>query len=323
MLTLTLTLTLTLMLGLLPGLAAAQAYPAQPVKLIVSSAAGSAPDAVARLVAAAMAEELKQAVIVDNRVGANGVIGVDAAARAGADGYTLLVAPLGTMSANPHLYAKLPQNPLAAFTGITRLAAGYFFLAVRSDLEPKTLPQFVQYAKARPGRLNGAIPAPGSIPHLTMELLRRSAGIEFNTVPYKSTTGASLAVASGEADFIIETLATLRPHVQAGRVRLLAISTAARSEVAPEVPTFAEGGVAGMEVAGWIGLFAPAGTPRERVVLLQAAAGRALQRPQVRQSLAAQALPVDGLAGDAFNLQWKADAERWGRVVRDAGIRLE
>ncbi|OUM02448.1 Bug family tripartite tricarboxylate transporter substrate binding protein [Variovorax sp. JS1663] len=309
--------------ALLPWAAAAETWPARPVRVIVSSAPGSAPDTVARIVGQAMAEELGQPLVIDNRVGANGLIGVDAAARVPADGYGLLIAPQGTMSANPHLYARLPQDPLAAFVGVTRLASGAFFLAVRSQLDVASLPELIAQARAKPGRLNGAIPAPGSVPHLTTELFRRASKIEFNAVPYKTTTAAAAAVAAGEVDFVIETLATLKPHLQAGRVRLLAIAATARSDIAPEVPTFAEGGVPQMEVAGWIGLFAPAGTRAEVIAILQRCAGRALRRPQVQQALAGMALPADGTAGDAFTAQWKADSERWARVIREARIRLD
>jgi tripartite-type tricarboxylate transporter receptor subunit TctC len=310
-------------LALAPMHALAQAYPSKSVQVLIGSQAGSSPDLVARLVVQAMSEDLKQPFVVENRIGANGVIAVDAVARSAPDGHTVLVAPLGTVSINPYLYPKTARNPLTELAAVTKLVNSTFFLVVRSTLPVKNLNELIQMAKASPGKLNAAAPTQGSLPHLAIELLKQSAAVDVLNIPFKGSPAAALAVAAGDADFMLETLLTLGNHIQSGKVRALAVTIPTGAEAAAGLPTFAEAGVQGMDISGWIGMFAPAATPKEVILKLQGAASRALQRPEVRDRLNGLANAPEGNTPDQFSAQWKADSDRWAKVIKAAGIRLE
>ncbi len=303
--------------------AAAQRYPSGPVRLIAPGPPGSPRDLRARWVAEKLAPVLGQPVVVDNRAGAGGNIGMEAAAKSPADGHTLVIVDLGTLAQNPHLFARTGYDPIADFTPVTRLVDSVLMLAVPAQLPAKSVTELIRLAKAEPGKLSYGSSGIGTPPHMAGELFRRMAGIDVVHVPYKGASPALMDLVGGRLAYTIDNLALQWPQVKAGKLRALAVTGRQRVAAAPEVPTLAESGLAGYEYSAWMGVAAPAATPRDIVARLNAELVRALRSPEAREWFAAQGGEVVGDSPETFAAVVRTEHARWGAIIRDAGIRAE
>ncbi len=297
--------------------APAETWPARPVKLVVPFAAGSATDAMARVLAQELAARLGQNVVVDNRAGAFGQIAAVHVARAAPDGYTLFVTTNTTHSANPHLYRGLPYDPLKDFEPVARTATLPFMLVVGPAFPARTAREWLDQARARPGEVTFATASSTSL--VAARTAGRLAGVQLTAVPYKASPQAVLDVAGGQVHCMFADFATAMPLVQSGRLRVLALATGVRSPLLPAVPPLAET-IPGFEVGSWNGVFAPAGTPRELVGRVGDEVLRILAKPDVRDRLAALGFEVAPLGPEALGRYVRDQLQVWGRMIRDAGI---
>ena len=302
--------------------AVAQNYPTKPVRVVVAWPPGGGTDVIARTVAQKMVEALGQPVVVDNRAGANGIIGADLVAKAPADGYTALVT-IASHAINPTLYAKLPYDTLADLAPVSLLAEYPFVITVHPSLPVKTLREFVDFAKARPGQLSFASSGNGSGPHLGMELFMTRAGIRMVHVPYKGAGQAMTDLVSGQVQVFLNNFLAGAPMIKAGKLRALAVTGAHRSKAAPELPTVVEAGVPDYVVTGWYGMFVPAATPAAAVSALNGAAVKALRAKDVADRLSSEAAEI--VASDPARLGsfLRAEIAKWAEVVRRAQLRPE
>ena len=302
---------------------AQETYPSHVVKLVVPYAAGGSTDPIARLFAKGLSEVLQRQVIVDNRPGANGLIGTEGVARAAPDGYTLLLGPIATNAIAGSLYTHLPYDPIKDFVAVTEVARSPLLLVVGPSLPVKSLAELQAYARANPGKLNYASGGQGTASHIGAALLAHRAGLVMQHVPYKGSGLALNDVLGGHTDLMFDSIATSLQQVRGGKLRALGISSASRSPIAPEIPTLAEAGLPGFELVWWFGLFAPRGTPMEIVNKLSAASIDVLTRPETRVSFAAQGLEAVGSTPADFGRKVVHEADVWGKVIRDAGIKVE
>jgi tripartite-type tricarboxylate transporter receptor subunit TctC len=304
--------------------AAQDHYPAKPVKLLVPYAPGGATDIIARIVAQRLTESLKESFIVENRTGANGNIALEAAAKAPADGYTLLVGNVSTNAINENIYAdQLTIRPTRDLVGVTKLVEIPHIVVANAGFPANNIAELVAAAKKAPGKLNYASVGMGSYPHLDMERLERAAGIELTHVPYKGGAGQAIpAMIAGEVQVAFFNMASLLPHIKSGRLKPLAAVPAQRLPELPNVPTLAEQGYPGIGTNAWQGLFAPSATPRPIIDKLFAAVARALG--QERDSLASKMLTVAvSPSPDEFNALVRRETQAWGEFLRDAKIKIE
>lgn len=312
--------------GLLPSLAVladSPAWPAKSIRLIVPFPAGGATDVVARVVAQNVSATLGQAVVVDNRTGAGGTIGASEAAKAPADGYTLLLTTTSTHAISPHLMPRLAYDPVRDFTPIAHLADAPNVLLVTSSLPVKSVAELITYVKARPRQLNYASSGNGTIVHLNAAEFAARAGIEMTHVPYKGTGPSMTDLAAGQVHVLFDSIVTAMPQARAGRVRALAVTSAQRSPLAPELPTVAESGLPGFTATTWFGLYGPARLQPPLVARIHQAFAQAVQAPAVVQAMAqVGAVPASGTPAE-FAAMVAADSQRWARVIRDQKISLE
>ena len=299
--------------------ALANDYPSKSIRLIVPFAAGGAVGAVARVLSAPLSASLGQSIVIDNRGGAGGIIGMDAVAKAPPDGYTLLLAHSG-LTYMPGLYRKLPFDPAADFDGIITAVSGTYVLAVTADAPVKTVGELVAYAKANPGKLSYGSAGIGSTLHLAAEFFKRAAGIDVIHVPYKGAAQATTDLVGGQLQMMFGPTVAILPLAQAGKIRALAVTSPKRSALAPGLPTMMESGVPGFEVTGWYGLAAPAGTPKHVVQQLNAAANGALTARELIEQFRLQGYEPLGGTPEDMNVQIKADVARWSKIIRDAAI---
>ncbi len=304
------------------GLAHAQ-YPAKPVRLVVPFPAGGGADILARNMSGKLGEVLGQTVVVDNRPGAGGNVGAEAVARAAPDGYTLFFGTNGTHAINQSLYRKLAFDPIKDFAPVIHLQSIAAVMIVNPAVPAKTVREFVDYARARPGQLAYASAGNGTTSHLAVELLKTMTGMDLVHVPYKGGAAAMTDLIAGQVPITIDVMANALPQVKAGKVRALGVTPAKRVQAAPEIPTIAESGVPGYEVTAWTGVLVPAGTPPEIVARLNDALNRVLQDPDVRaRMLAGGAEPVGGSPG-AFGAFIRAETEKWAQVVKASGAQVD
>jgi tripartite-type tricarboxylate transporter receptor subunit TctC len=300
----------------------AQQWPSKAIRVVVNFPPGGAADQIARGVAPPLGEALGQPVVVENRPGANGNIGAEAVAKSAPDGYTLLMSSGGAFSVNPHLYTRLPFDPLKDLVPVAAAARILVFLVVKPDLPVKSVEEFVALARASPGRLSYGSPGSGSSPHIAGEMFKRAAKVDVVHVPYKGAAPALTDLLGGQLDFMFDPGIGLG-HVRAGKLRLLAVGSPKRSPLFPDAPTVAEAGMAGFDADSWFGFYAPAGVPADILGRLNRELNRALQTPPVRDRiLAIGGEPVAMSAAEFAEVQRK-DRERFGVVVREAGIRLD
>ena len=312
---------LALLLGLAAGAAAAQTYPASRVSILTSFPPGGGTDFLARLVAQKLNEKWGKPVVVENRVGGNGIIGARAAASAAADGHTLYMGSSNHMIMLPAVYEKAPFDPLKDFVPVIPVGSQAFVLLVHPSLPVHSVSDLVAYAKARPGELNYAAPGIGGIEHLSGVVLQNRTATRMVHIPYKGSADGLAAVLSGEqVKLTFASIASATPNIRAGRLRPLAITAAQRSPALPDVPTATEAGLGDFVMLSWNGIFAPAGTPPEIVKQLNADIRHLLTLPDVMQRLSAVGVEAMGGSPEAFAALIKSELERWSAVVKESGI---
>ncbi|BEP94221.1 tripartite tricarboxylate transporter substrate binding protein [Acidovorax sp. A79] len=302
--------------------ASATGWPAKPVKLVVGYAAGGATDVIARLVAARLGDQLGQPVVVDNRAGANSNVGAEAVARAPADGYTLYVYTIAN-TINATLYPKLGYDPVKDFEPIGMIARIPNILVVNPKLPVKNLADYVRYAKESKDGITFASSGSGSSIHLSGEMFKMQSRLKMLHVPYRGSAPAVTDLLGGQVDSMFDNTPSALPHVQAGKLRAIAITSAQRSPLLPDVPTLAESGYAGFDVQSWFGLAAPAGTPRAVVEQVNAALNKVLAQPEVRNRLQELAATPDGGTPDKMRSFAAAEIKRWREVVKESGASAE
>ena len=302
--------------------AAMAQYPARPVHLIVPIPPGGAPDIAARLLGAKLSESLGQPVVIENKVGSNGNIASEYVARAAPDGYTLALIADSQVVINPHIYSKMSFDTLRDLAPVSTVASNQFVLAINPSLPPKTFPEFIEYAKKANPPLAYASGGNGSQHHLTMEMLKRRAGIELLHIPYRGGSPATMATVSGETAAMWAGSSNA-PQIKAGRLRALAMSGASRSAQYPDLPTIGEF-YPGFANSIWLGIFAPAGLPEPVLERLRGELKRALESPEIKQRFnSAGGLEPLALPAEEFAALIRRDYEKYGRVVKEIGIRLD
>lgn len=300
----------------------AQAYPAKPIQLVVPLGPGGINDIISRMIAQRLTESLGQSVIVVNRPGAGGIIGSEAVAKAPPDGYTILMVYSSHM-VNPSLYAKLPYDTIRDFAPITLVNTVNLVLTVGAAVPAASVRELIALAKARPGQLNYGTIGIGSLGHLAGIRFVKAADIDVVQVPYKSAPEVTTALLRGDATFYFDSPITALPFIRSGKVRALAVTSAARSSVLPDVPTLAEAGLRGFEVVGWNGLLAPGGTPRPIIDKLNFEVVRILRSAEVIALLKEQGVDVVGDAPEEFAGVIRTDIEKWHGIIEAAGIKIE
>jgi tripartite-type tricarboxylate transporter receptor subunit TctC len=301
--------------------AAAQEYPTKPVRLIVPFPPGGSNDVVGRIVAAQLGERLGKQVVVDNRGGAGGVLGTEAAANAVPDGYTLLVISLAH-AVNPGLY-KLKYDPIKSFVPIAMLGSGVNVLCVHPSVPANTVQELIALANQRPGELNYASAGPGSFQHMGSELFKLMAGVDIIHVPFKGGGPAMIDVVGGHSQIVLSSLIQTMPHIRSGKLRPLGTGGAKRSPILPDVPTIAEAGVPGYEMANWWGIVAPAGTPQAIVDGLAKEIGVVLSSPETQKVFSTEGAEVAQKTGAEFGGFIEAELEKWQRVVKEGKIKAD
>ena len=312
----------SVVLAAMPSLATAQAYPAKPIRWISPWPAGGANDIFSRAIGQKIGESLGQQVLVDNRPGAAGTIGSDIAAKAPADGYTLVMGSSPTHAIAPALYPALPYDPLRDFSAVTLVGSVPNVLVLHPSVPAKTVKEFIAVAKARPGKLNFASTGNGTSQHLSAELFKFMAGLDMVHIPYKGTAPALTELVAGQVDLAFENMPALIPHIQAGRLRALAVTTTKRSAVMPELPTIAEAALPGYDASVWFGVFAPAGTPRPVIDRLHGEILKALQTQDLKSRMVAMGTDVSGMGPDDFSAYVRKEIPKWANLVKAAGVKV-
>ena len=299
--------------------ATAQTYPAKPVRIIVPFVPGGPSDLLARLFGQKLAEASGQPFVIENRGGANGMVGAEIVAKSPPDGYTLVLATNGTHGMNSSLFAKVPYDPVKDFAPITRLALQYFLLVSHPSLPVRSLKELIQLARAQPGQIAWAYG--GAPTQLGAELFRKEAKVNVLLIPYKGNAPAVTSVVSGEAQVVFGGIAHTGPQVKAGRLRALGVAGAQRSQLLPEIPTMAESGLPGFEVSAWYGLLAPGATPRAILDRLNGEVMRILKLPDVQHRLQSEAFETPSDTPEGMAAVIRAELAKWASVVKDAGIK--
>jgi tripartite-type tricarboxylate transporter receptor subunit TctC len=311
------------LLALVSSAALAQTYPAKPVTWIVPFPPGGGTDISARTLAAKLTDKWKQSVLIENRTGAAGIVGADAATKARPDGYTLLIVNVGITSINPELYPRLPYDPDKAFVPISLICELPFVLMASTKFPPNSVKELVAYAKANPEKVTFASSGQGGSPHLTAEIFQLATGTKLTHVPYRGGGPAMTDLMAGQVDLLFASVLEGSGHIKAGRLKGLAVTHAQRSPALPEVPTLAEAGVKNAESGSWIALLAPAGTPPAITAKVAADIREAVAAPDVRDKLIAQGAVPKASTPAELQALIDADRARYGRVIRDKGIRAE
>jgi tripartite-type tricarboxylate transporter receptor subunit TctC len=300
----------------------AQSYPSKPIRVVVPFAPGGGTDVIARYLAAGMTESFTRQVIVDNRAGANGIVGTELVARAPPDGYTLLFVS-SPHSVNPGLYPKLPYDTLRDFAPVSMVATSPYVLVVHPSLPVRSVKELIALAKKQPGEISYGSGGSGSSAHLAAELFNQMAGIKLREIPYKGAGPALLATLSGESALVFGNALTVKPHIESGRVRALGIASAKRSAAAPEMPTIAEAGLPGFHADAVLGLLTPARTPRSVIDTLNAEAHKAMRRPGAADAMRSMGVDVALGTPEEFGRVIESEMQRWGKLIRTLGIKAE
>jgi tripartite-type tricarboxylate transporter receptor subunit TctC len=309
-------------MSLAPAAADAQAYPSGTVRIVVPFQPGGLTDIAARTIAPHLAKHFGQPFVVENRPGASGNIAAELVARAQPDGQTLLMGSIGTNAVNAHLFSKMPYDTLKDFEPVSQVVSGTLLLVVHPSVPANTLGELLALARAKPGTLAYASGGVGASQHLAGELLKTMAKVDILHVPYKGIAPGIVDLLGGQVSMTFD-MASVMPHIQAGRLRALATAGASRSSTLPDVPTIAESGVPGYEASAWYGLFAPAGTPKEIVASLQREVAIALREPQTREKLLALGAEPVGSTPTEFATFVRNEYDKWGKVVKSANIRMD
>jgi tripartite-type tricarboxylate transporter receptor subunit TctC len=310
------------LLGATCGAVLAQAnYPSRPLRVIVPYTPGGITDVATRMVSQEISKTLGQNVIIDNRPGANSIVGVEIAAKAVPDGYTL-TSVIAAHAANQTLYPKLPYDSIKSFAPVSLLVTAPLIVCVTNSLAVKTPKELVELARAKPGQLTFASSGVGAAAHLTTELLMLTTGIKMVHVPYKGTAPALLDLTGGQVTLMLDTPGSMLPHSRAGKIRAIGMASEKRVAVAPEIPTLIESGV---NVVGgtWVGILAPAGTPREIVSRLSSEMQSAVKKPELRERFVALGIDPAGTTPEEFTAFLRNEVEKWGKVIRAANVKID
>ncbi|MCW5622273.1 MAG: tripartite tricarboxylate transporter substrate binding protein [Burkholderiales bacterium] len=300
----------------------AATFPSKPLRIIVPFPPGAFNDQLARLLAQKLGERWKQPVVVDNRPGGSTVLGTDLAARAAPDGHTLLIVSFA-FAVNPSLMTQLPYDTRRQFTPVVLAAATPNMLVVNPTLPVRSVRELIDYARRHPGKLDYATAGNGTSNHLCMELFKSMARVDLVHVPYRGSAPAVTDLLGGQVKVMFDNVPNVLPHVKAGKLRALAVSSATRSEFAPDLPSVAEGGVPGYDVEVWFGVVAPAGTPKSTVTVLNTEINRVLALPEVKERFAQQGVRVVGGTPEQFGVYLNDQMARWAQVVKETGVRIE
>jgi tripartite-type tricarboxylate transporter receptor subunit TctC len=303
--------------------ARAQAWPAKAIRIVVPFPPGGGTDIIAREVSQKVTAATGWTFVIDNKPGAGGNLGVDAAAKAPADGYTLVLGQTSNLAINPTLYSKLPYNPQKDLAPVGLIASAPLVIVVPATSAYKTLADLVAAAKARPGEVNFASPGNGTVAHLTGEQFQKAAGIRFQHVPYKGANQALTDVISGQVQLYVSSVPSVLQQIRTGKLRPLAVTSARRVDDIPQTPTVGESGYKGFDASTWFGLLAPAGTPRDVLARLNAEFNKALQQPDLRKRLGDEGADPLGGTPEQFAELIRDDIVRWGRTVKESGVRLD
>ncbi len=301
--------------------AQAQQYPTRPIRFVVPYAPGGSTDTLARTIGVRLPEALGQQVVVDNRAGGNGNIGMEIVARAAPDGYTIVLGYIANVAIGPSLYAKLPFDPVKDFAPVTQLASSPNVLVAHPSVPAKNLKELIALAKAKPGQINFASAGVGSVGHLTGELLNGLAGVKMVHIPYKGSGQAVTDLLGGNVQLMFSGFSSTLAYIKSGRLRPLAVTGANRSAALPEVPTIAEQGFPGVEATAWYGVLAPAKTPRPIITRLNGAIVRALQLPDVKERLGNLGFEIVGSTPEQFGAYIRSEIRKWEKVVRASGAK--
>lgn len=320
-----------LVLALAPALAAstlctaafAQAWPSKPIRIVVPFPPGGGTDVIARETSQRVAAATGWTFIIDNKPGAGGNLGVDSAAKAPADGYTLVLGQTSNLAINPSLYAKMPYDSQKDLVPIVMVANAPLVMVTGASSPYRTLADAVKAAKAKPGQVNFASPGNGTVAHLTSELFQKAAGIQTQHVPYKGAAQALTDVISGQVELYMSSVPTLIGQIKQGKLRALAVTSASRVDDLPNVPTINESGYKGFDAVTWFGLLAPAGTPKEVVARLNAEFNKALKQPELTKRLSDEGADPAGGTPEQFAALIKDEIPRWGKVVKDSGAKID
>jgi tripartite-type tricarboxylate transporter receptor subunit TctC len=297
--------------------------PSHPIRMIVAFVPGGGTDLVGRIAAKAIAEVLGGNVVVENRAGAGGIVGTQMVARSKPDGYTLITGGTGSHAINPSLYAHIPYDAVRDFDPVSLVASSPYLMLVSNDFPAKTVEEFIKDAKAKPGTIDMASSGSGGMPHLAGELFQLMTGTKLNHVPYKGTGAVFTDLIAGRVQVTFADIAAAYPHVKAGSVRALAITSPRRSNTYPDIPTVSEAGVPGYDAVGWFGVFSPAGTPPEINQKLSQAIAAYVKRPEVQQQMKTLGADPVALDPEAFRKVWLKDLDRWGEVVKQSGAKID
>ena len=302
---------------------AQSSYPVKPIRFIVPQAAGGSTDILSRTVGQKLSEAFGQPVVMDNRPGANGIVGSEMVAKAPADGYTLVAGGTSTVAINSSLYSKIPYDPIKDFTPVVNLAYSTSVLVVHPAVAAKTIADVIALAKAKPGELRYASAGNGSSPHLSAEVFKTMAGVNIVHVPYKGSTPGVIATVSGETALMFTGVASALAHIKAGRLRALSVNGPRRSPALPDIPTAGASGLPGFEVDFWIGILAPAGTPGAVVTKLNTEVNRILAQDEIKNRLVALGTDIIGGSVQSFADQIKSDVARWSKAIKASGAKAD
>ncbi len=319
---LTLALAMLFALGFAVGATLAQnaSYPNRPIKMLVGFAAGGGTDVAARIMAAPMSKILGQSILVENHTGASGLIAAEDVAKSDADGYTLMMGSQTTYAVAPALYRKVTVNPVKDFAGVALTGASPLVLVVNPSFAAHSVKDVIAMAKANPGKINFGTGGLGTTPHMTAEMFQHDAGIKMVHVPYRGEAGAINDLLAGQIPLMFANLSAVMGNIKAGTLRALAVISAERSPSAPDIPTVAETALPGFKAETWFGIVAPAGTPRDVLAKLNAAARQALTLPETKQRFADLGMTTGTSSPEEFDAYIKAEVARWSQVIKDANV---
>lgn len=303
-------------------LAQAQGWPSRPIRMIVPFPAGGPTDVMTRVVCDKLAQALAQPVVVENKPGAGGSVGADLVAKSAPDGYTFLVATGSTHSVGPYLQ-KLPYDPAKDFTPVTYLGYATNILLVSPKLGVSNVKELIEYAKKEPGRLTYATSGIGSVAHLTAEMFAAMAGAKLTHVPYKGTQLSINDMASGQVGILFDNVMTAKPHVDSGRLKGIAISSAQRSSIVPDIPTVAEAGLPGFESSNWFGVFAPPGLAKPIAERMDAELNKVLRDPAIKERFHTLGFEITGGHAADLTAIMQSEARKWSKVIREANVKAE
>jgi tripartite-type tricarboxylate transporter receptor subunit TctC len=308
---------------LLAGGALAQSYPSKPIRIVVPFPPGGATDIIARAVGADLTRQWAQPVAIENRAGAGGNLGADQVAKSAPDGYTLVMATVGTHAINMSLYSKMPYDTVRDFSPVSLVAAVPNILVVHPSVPVKSVKELIDLARSKPGTLNYASSGNGTSIHLSGELFKTMTGVQMTHIPYNGSGPAVASLLGGQTNLMFDNMPSALPHVKAGKLRALAVTTPRRAAVVPDLPTIAESGLPGFDASSWFGLLGPAGVPRDIVGKLSSAVIAGLQAPEMRERLSSQGADPIGSTPDQFAAHIQSEIAKWAKVVKASGAKLD